>query len=121
MQSTKIGGWSFDQTMTSGQVAAAYGVTSTTVHRWADHGHLVTIRTRGGHRRFSSEQVQAGLRERATIDAEAAQSAYPAPGSEIPGQPGYVVGVCTHRIAASEWRSGFRTCERCPDERDGGQ
>lgn len=41
-------------------------------------------------------------------------AAYPAPGSEIPGQPGYVVGTCGHRVAGSEWRSGFRTCERCP-------
>jgi hypothetical protein len=39
---------------------------------------------------------------------------YPAPGSAIPDQPGYVVGECTHRVAASEWRVGFRVCERCP-------
>lgn len=39
---------------------------------------------------------------------------YPAPGSEIPGQPGYVVATCGHRVAGSEWRAGFRTCERCP-------
>jgi hypothetical protein len=36
-----------------------------------------------------------------------------APGAEIPGQPGYVVGTCGHRVAGSEWRAGFRTCERC--------
>jgi hypothetical protein len=41
---------------------------------------------------------------------------YPNPGSEIPGQPGYVVGTCRHRVAGSEWRAGFRTCERCPRE-----
>lgn len=40
--------------------------------------------------------------------------AYPNPGSEIPGQPGYVVGECGHRVASCEWRAGFRTCERCP-------
>lgn len=45
-------------------------------------------------------------------------AAYPAPGSEIPGQPGYVVGTCGHRVAGSEWRAGFRTCERCPDDTD---
>lgn len=39
---------------------------------------------------------------------------YPDPGSEIPGQPGFVVATCGHRVAASEWRAGFRTCERCP-------
>jgi hypothetical protein len=40
---------------------------------------------------------------------------YPAPGSTIPGQPGYVVGHCEHRVARSEWRAGFRVCERCPE------
>lgn len=44
---------------------------------------------------------------------------YPAPGSEIPDMPDYVVGTCGHRLAASEWRAGFRTCERCPSD-DGG-
>ena len=39
---------------------------------------------------------------------------YPEPGSAIPGQPGYVVGECGHRVAGSEWRVGFRVCERCP-------
>jgi hypothetical protein len=38
---------------------------------------------------------------------------YPAPGSYIPDQPGYVVGLCEHRVALSEWRAGFRCCERC--------
>jgi hypothetical protein len=43
---------------------------------------------------------------------------YPAPGSDIPpenngGQAGYVVGECGHRVAKSEWRAGFRVCERC--------
>jgi hypothetical protein len=28
--------------------------------------------------------------------------------------PGYVAGRCGHRVAESEWRAGFRTCERCP-------
>ena len=48
------------------------------------------------------------------------EKTYPEPGSEIPDQPGYVVGKCGHRIATSEWRAGFRTCERCPAEQDGG-
>lgn len=42
------------------------------------------------------------------------QPSYPEPGSDIPGQPGFVVGECEHRVAKSEWRAGFRTCERCP-------
>lgn len=46
-------------------------------------------------------------------DVNGEPPAYPAPGSDIPDQPGYVVGRCGHRLAASEWRAGFRTCERC--------
>ena len=45
---------------------------------------------------------------------------FPEPGSTIPDLPGYVVGTCGHRVAASEWRAGFRVCERCPDAQDGG-
>lgn len=41
---------------------------------------------------------------------------YPAYGSAIPDQPGYVVGLCTHRVARSEWSAGFRVCERCVDD-----
>lgn len=32
--------------------------------------------------------------------------------------PGYVAGTCGHRVAESEWRVGFRTCERCPEDPD---
>lgn len=35
--------------------------------------------------------------------------------------PGYVAGRCGHRVAESEWRAGFRVCERCPSEPDGGE
>jgi len=45
---------------------------------------------------------------------------YPKPGSTIPDQPGYVVGVCEHRVARSEWLAGCRTCERCPAAPQGG-
>lgn len=44
----------------------------------------------------------------------AASPEYPDPGSAIPGQPGFVVATCGHRVAAQEWRAGFRVCERCP-------
>ena len=27
--------------------------------------------------------------------------------------PGYVAGTCGHRVAQSEWKAGFKTCERC--------
>lgn len=50
---------------------------------------------------------------KANEPVDQAAAVYPAPGSEIPGVPGYVVGTCEHRVAKSEWRAGFRTCERC--------
>lgn len=59
-----------------------------------------------------SKVVAAREAEAAAYDA----AVYPAPGSPIPDQPGFVVGVCKHRVAASEWRAGFRTCERCPGD-----
>lgn len=45
---------------------------------------------------------------------DGSEPAYPEPGSQIPGQPGFVVGTCGHRVAGSEWRAGLRACERCP-------
>jgi hypothetical protein len=33
---------------------------------------------------------------------------------EFGGRPGYVAGTCGHAMAFSEWRAGFRNCERCP-------
>lgn len=61
----------------------------------------------------AAEAYVAGYRASiaATLEAE-----YPEPGSEIPDMPGYVVAECGHRVAASEWRAGCRTCERCPNE-----
>lgn len=46
---------------------------------------------------------------------------YPTPGSPIPpeftgGMTGFVVGECGHRLAGSEWRAGFRNCERCGED-----
>lgn len=51
----------------------------------------------------------------AAAAAHDAVATCPAPGSPIPDQFGFVVGECEHRVAASEWRAGFRTCERCPN------
>jgi hypothetical protein len=34
-------------------------------------------------------------------------------GTPFPGRTGYVTGQCGHAVAGSEWRAGFRTCERC--------
>jgi len=50
---------------------------------------------------------------------------YLMPGDPIPpgrtgGMPGFVVGECGHRVAASEWRAGFRNCERCGESGEAG-
>ena len=44
--------------MTPAEVAKAFNVTPITVTRWANAGKLTTIRTLGGHRRFSRAQVR---------------------------------------------------------------
>ena len=46
------------------------------------------------------------------------------PGDPIPpeqngGQAGFVAGECGHRVARSEWRAGFRNCERCGEPAEG--
>lgn len=51
-----------DQTnppLTSGDVAAVFGVTMTTVKRWADKGVLPSFKTVGGHYRFQPDDVAA--------------------------------------------------------------
>lgn len=55
-----IGGWDFGagQLLTPGDVATMFRVDPKTVTRWADDGRLASIRTLGGVRRFSREQVE---------------------------------------------------------------
>lgn len=57
---TIIDGWDFgpDQLMTPGDVAKMFRVDPKTVVRWAEDGKLASIRTLGGVRRFSRQQVQ---------------------------------------------------------------
>lgn len=40
------------------QVALLFGVDPKTTARWADEGKIETIRTLGGHRRFSPDEVR---------------------------------------------------------------
>ncbi|WP_281181648.1 BldC family transcriptional regulator [Actinomadura latina] len=52
-------GWDFGagQLLTPGDVATMFRVDPKTVTRWADDGKLASIRTLGGVRRFSRQQV----------------------------------------------------------------
>lgn len=54
--------------MTTGQVAAIFGVTMTTVKRWADEGKLASFKTPGGHYRFRPEDVEA-LKQASSTEA----------------------------------------------------
>jgi excisionase family DNA binding protein len=45
--------------MTSGEVAALFGVNPRTVARWVDEGRLPAGRTLGGHRRYKRKDVEA--------------------------------------------------------------
>jgi excisionase family DNA binding protein len=45
--------------LTTSQAARHLGVSMSTVRRWADQGHLPTLRTPGGQRRFRPEQLDA--------------------------------------------------------------
>lgn len=47
--------------LTPAEVAALFRVDPKTVTRWAKAGKLTAIRTLGGHRRYSADQVRALL------------------------------------------------------------
>ncbi|TDB71976.1 helix-turn-helix domain-containing protein [Actinomadura sp. KC216] len=44
------------------EVARAFGVSSDTVLNWARDGRLAFVRTPGGHRRYSRQQVEQLLK-----------------------------------------------------------
>jgi len=118
--------------LTPGEVAALFRVDPKTVTRWAKAGRISAIRTPGGHCRFRQADVDALLEGNQPIIA---LSVDPMPGTAenavktsytrnfTPGEPfvseafgpreGYVVGMCRHAVAQSEWNAGFRKCERC--------
>jgi excisionase family DNA binding protein len=47
--------------LTPAEVAALFRVDPKTVTRWAQQGKIRSIRTLGGHRRYSESEVQAFL------------------------------------------------------------
>jgi excisionase family DNA binding protein len=49
--------------LTPGEVAALFRVDPKTVTRWAKAGKLTAIRTLGGHRRYSENEVREYLSE----------------------------------------------------------
>lgn len=57
-----VDGVDFTETMTPAEVADRFRVDPRTVVRWAHAGRLASIRTLGGHRRYSTAQVEALLR-----------------------------------------------------------
>jgi excisionase family DNA binding protein len=52
-----------DRLLTPSEVAALFRVDPKTVTRWAQQGKLRSIRTLGGHRRYSESEIQAFLED----------------------------------------------------------
>ena len=44
--------------LSTAQTARELGVSLSTVRRWADQGHLESVRTPGGQRRFSRDAIE---------------------------------------------------------------
>ena len=55
--------------MSAGEVAALFGVDTSTVANWAETGKLRSFRTPGGHRRFHRADVEALLPTEDTTEA----------------------------------------------------
>jgi excisionase family DNA binding protein len=55
---------SADESIRLGEAAQLLGVSSSTLRRWADEGRVATLRSSGGHRRFTVAELQRmhGLR-----------------------------------------------------------
>jgi excisionase family DNA binding protein len=50
-----------EKLLTPGEVAELFKVNPKTVTRWARAGKITAIRTLGGHRRFSAEEIRSIL------------------------------------------------------------
>lgn len=58
MKKVLIDGWDFTDPVKPGEVAKAFGVSRKTVTQWGQAGTLASIRTPGGQRRYSRQQVE---------------------------------------------------------------
>jgi hypothetical protein len=76
----------------------------------------------GVSRTTAQSLVNKGFAEFAEGSSRTEWVLYRVPGMLVPGDPippeetggmrGFVVGMCGHRLAQSEWNAGFRNCER---------
>jgi excisionase family DNA binding protein len=64
--------------LSTAQTARELGVSLSTVRRWADQGHIESVRTPGGQRRFSRDAIESFL-------TSLHQDAHAAP--EVPDRP----------------------------------
>ncbi|MFI0481828.1 helix-turn-helix domain-containing protein [Actinomadura sp. 9N215] len=64
MIKTHLHGWDFSpgQLLTPTDVAEMFRVSPATVAKWAGEGRLAFVRTLGGHRRYSLQQVEHFLK-----------------------------------------------------------
>lgn len=62
----------YDSSLTTGDVAVMFNVSHKSVRKWNEEGKLSSLRTVGGHRRFSEEEVANIVRE----DPEVIDGAY---------------------------------------------
>jgi excisionase family DNA binding protein len=63
--------------LTIREAALVVGVTQATLRKWTADGQLPEVRTRGGHRRYSMEALQAFIEEGAQRPAPPAPAARP--------------------------------------------
>jgi hypothetical protein len=82
-------------------------------HWGATYGEALAIAERENAARGISPRDAAEIIASSMADGGNLKSGDPIPPGQNGGMDGYVVGECGHRVAGSEWRAGFRKCERC--------
>jgi helix-turn-helix protein len=91
------------------EVCELLKITPDTLKYWYRSGKLPPDAwTVGGHRRWKPATV---------LNSKPLSPGDPIPPERTGGMTGFVVGVCGHRLAGSEWAAGFRNCVRCGESR----